>query len=261
MPPKKIQPSDTTTESDADAKLNTILAQLASMSSNMDSINRRLDKVDLLGEQLNNIEESMRNISSEHANFKTSLANNQASISSIQGSQVSMDQYNRSWSVRIMELQLSAEDEANPFRLVETVYTKVFLPILTGALSEDLIPRIPPCDQLLERAHVLPASKAGAVKPIICRFLNRDYKAVCFRLKKKYAPKTADSGAGERPRYAYPFYEDLSSAVFKKMKELQADSRVDSCWSVNGQLRYRLTGTDTVKKVSRVLEPIDNILK
>jgi hypothetical protein len=31
--------------------------------------------------------------------------------------------------------------------------------------------------------------------------------------------------------------------------------------SCHGQLRYRLTGTDTVKKVSRVLEPIDSILK
>ena len=261
MPPKKTQPSDTAADSDADTKLNTILQQLASMNNNMEAINRRLDKVDLLGEQLNNIEESMRNISTEHANFKSTLASNQATISNIQSSQVSMDQYNRSWSVRVMELQLSAEDESNPFRLVETVYNKVFLPILTGALSDDIIPRIPTCEQLLERAHVLPASKAGAIKPIICRFFNRDYKAVCFRLKKKYATKTADSGAGERPRYAFPFYEDLSSAVFRKMKEMQADSRVDSCWSVNGQLRYRLTGTDTVKKVSRVLEPIDAILK
>jgi hypothetical protein len=231
------------------------------MNNNMEAINRRLDKVDLLGEQLNNIEESMRNISTEHANFKSTLASNQVTISNIQASQVTMDQYNRSWSVRIMELQLSAEDESNPFRLVETVYNKVFLPILSGALSEDLIPRIPSCDQLLERAHVLPATKAGAIKPIICRFLNRDYKAVCFRLKKKYATMSTASGAGERPRYAFPFYEDLSSAVFRKMKELQADSRVDSCWSVNGQLRYRLTGSDAIKKVSRVLEPIDSILK
>jgi hypothetical protein len=261
MPPKKIPPGETTTEPDADTKLNTILAQLATMSSNMSAMNRRLDKVDLLGEQLSNIEESMRNISSEHAVFKATLANNQSTISTIQASQVSMDQYNRSWSVRIMELQLSEEDEANPFRLAETVYTKVFLPILTGALSEDLIPRIPTCDQLLERAHVLPASKAGAIKPIICRFLNRDYKAVCFRLKKKYATKIAAPGTGDRPRYSFPFYEDLSSAVFKKMKVIQADSGVDSCWSVNGQLRYRLTGTDTVKKVARVLEPIDSILK
>jgi hypothetical protein len=261
MPPKKIQPSDPAAESDADTKLNSILAQLASMNNNMEAINRRLDKVDLLGEQLNNIEESMRNISTEHANFKSTLASNQVTISNIQASQVSMDQYNRSWSVRIMELQLSADDESNPFRLVETVYNKVFLPILSGALSEDLIPRIPSCDQLLERAHVLPATKAGAIKPIICRFLNRDYQGVSFRLKKKYATMSATSGAGERPRYAFPFYEDLSSAVFRKMKELQADSRVDSCWSVNGQLRHRLTGSDTVKKVSRVLEPIDSILK
>jgi hypothetical protein len=116
----------------------------------------------------------MRNISSEHANFKTSLANNQASISSIQGSQVSMDQYNRSWSVRIMELQLTAEDEANPFRLVETVYNKVFLPILTGALSEDLIPRIPSCDQLYSNVPTSspplkpePSSRSSAVSSTV----------------------------------------------------------------------------------------------
>jgi hypothetical protein len=121
MPPKKIPPGETTTEPDADTKLNTILAQLATMSSNMAAMNRRLDKVDLLGEQLSNIEESMRNISTEHANFKATLATNQSTISTIQASQVSMDQYNRSWSVQIMELQLSAEDEANPFRLAETV--------------------------------------------------------------------------------------------------------------------------------------------
>jgi hypothetical protein len=262
MPPKKIPAGEASTDSDTDTKLNTILAQLASMSTNMADINRRMDKVDLLGEQLNNIEDSMRNFAAENSTIKATLASNQASISNIQASQVHMDQYNRSWSVRIMSLQLTPEDEANPFRLVETVYNKVFLPILSGALSEDLIPRIPPCEHLLERAHVLPATKAGSVKPIICRFLNRDFKAVCFRLKKKYATKTtADSGPGDKPRYAYPFYEDLSAVVFKKMKELQADSRVESCWSVNGQLRFRLTGSDTIKKVTRVLEPIDSILK
>ncbi len=66
-----------------------------------------------------------------------------------------------------MELQLSPQEEDNPFRLAEAVYSKVFLPILTGALSEDLIPKIPSCEHLLERAHVLPASKPGSIKPII----------------------------------------------------------------------------------------------
>jgi hypothetical protein len=160
-----------------------------------------------------------------------------------------------------MDLPLSPADEENPFRLAETVYDKVFLPILQGALSKDLIPRIPNCEQLLERAHVLPASKPGATKPIICRFLNRDYRAVCFRLKKEFATRAPGESSEKRPRYAHPFYEDLSAATFKKMKEIQADPRVESCWSINGQLRFRLTGSDAVKRVNHILDPLDSIIK
>jgi hypothetical protein len=252
MPPKKTLPADTDPESDP--KHCAIMAQLAAM-------NRRLDKVDLLSEQLGNIEESMKQLSAENVVIKSSLASTQNTLHTIQNTQIRMDQYNRSWSVRIMELPLAPEEEDNPFRLVEVVYTKVFLPILQGALEKDLIPRIPSCEQLLERAHVLPAPKPGSIKPIICRFLNRDYRSVCFRLKKEFATRVKGDPSDKRPRYAYPFYEDLSAATFKKMKELQADPRVDSCWSINRQLRFRLTGSDAVKRVSQIMDPIDSILK
>jgi hypothetical protein len=252
MPPKKILPVDT--DPDSDPKHCAIMAQLAAM-------NRRLDKVDLLSEQLGNIEESMKQLSAENVVIKSSLASTQNTLHTIQNTQIRMDQYNRSWSVRIMELPLAPEEEDNPFRLVEVVYTKVFLPILQGALEKDLIPRIPSCEQLLERAHVLPAPKPGSIKPIICRFLNRDYRSVCFRLKKEFATRVKGDPSDNRPRYAFPFYEDLSAATFKKMKELQADPRVDSCWSINGQLRFRLTGSDAVKRVSQIMDPIDSILK
>jgi hypothetical protein len=252
MPSKKALPVES--DADADLKHEAIMAQLASM-------NRRLDKVDLLSEQLSNIEESMRHLAAENTDIKTNLAATQTTLHTIQGNQNRMDQYNRSWSVHIMELALTPDEEANPFRLVETVYDKVFLPILRGALSKDLIPRIPSCEQLLERAHVLPAPKPGATKPIICRFLNRDYCAVCFRLKKEFATRAAQDTSDKRPRYAYPFYEDLTTATFKKMKEMQADPRVDTCWSINGQLRYKLTGSDSIKRVNQVMDPIDSILK
>jgi len=252
MPPKKTLPADTDPESDP--KHCAIMAQLAAM-------NRRLDKVDLLSEQLGNIEESMKQLSAENVVIKSSLASTQNTLHTIQNTQIRMDQYNRSWSVRVMELPLAPEEEENPFRLVEVVYTKVFLPILQGALEKDLIPRIPSCEQLLERAHVLPAPKPGTIKPIICRFLNRDYRSVCFRLKKEFATRAKGDPSDKRPRYAFPFYEDLSAATFKKMKELQADPRVDSCWSINGQLRFRLTGSDAVKRVSQIMDTIDSILK
>jgi hypothetical protein len=252
MPPKKVTPVES--ESETDHKLDAIMAQLSTM-------NRRLDKVDLLSEQLGNIEESMRNLAAENSAIKSTIASTQSTLHTIQGNQVKMDQYNRSWSVRVMELPLSPEDEANPFRLVETVYEKVFLPILKGAHDNDLIPKIPSCEQLLERAHVLPAPKPGATKPIICRFLNRDYRAVCFRLKKDYATRLPPAASDKRPRYAHPFYEDLSATTFKKMKEIQADPRVESCWSINGQLRFKLTGSDVIKRVNQVLDPIDSIIK
>ena len=147
----------------------------------------------------------------------------------------------------------------------------MFLPLLTGAKEKKIIPRIPTCEQLLERAHVLPANKAGATKPIICRFLNRDYRAICFRLKRSYATRVEPGGARggasggesreERPRFAHPFYEDLTAATFKKMKEMQADSRVESCWSINGLLRYRLAGSEQVRRVKQTLESNDAILK
>jgi hypothetical protein len=252
MPPKKTLPIDSDPESDP--KHNAIMAQLAAM-------NRRLDKVDLLSEQLGNIEESMKQLAAENTDIKSSLAATQNTLHTIQGNQIRMDQYNRSWSVRIMELPLAPEEENNPFRLVEVVYSKVFLPILQGALEKDLIPRIPSCEQLLERAHVLPAPKPGVIKPIICRFLNRDYRAVCFRLKKEFATRATGDVGDKRPRYAYPFYEDLSAATFKKMKELQADPRVESCWSINGQLRFRLSGSDVIKRVNQIMDPVETILK
>jgi len=262
MPPKR------TPEEEMNAKLNSILDQLS-------TITKRLDKVDLLSKQLSNIEGSMKTLTADNTAMKKSIESNTEAISTIQSNQNRMDQYNRSWSVRIMELPLTEEEEADPFHLVATVYEKVFLPLLTGAKEKKIIQRIPSCEQLLERAHVLPANKAGATKPIICRFLNRDYRAICFRLKKSYATRVESGGArtragasggdtGEvRPKYAFPFYEDPTAATFKKLKELQADPRVEACWSVNGLLRYRLAGSEQVKRVNHLTPSIlslNNIL-
>ena len=139
--------------SNSDAKLNLILSQLANM-------NKRLDKVDLLSEQLGNIEESMTRLSAENTTIRKAVEVNSTAIHSLQQNQNRIDQYNRSWSVRVMELPLTAEEEADPFALVDTVYEKVFLPILAGAREKNIIKRIPSCEQLLERAHVLPALKS-----------------------------------------------------------------------------------------------------
>jgi hypothetical protein len=60
----------------------------------------------------------------------------------------------------------------------------------------------------------------------------------------------------------YPFYEDLTRDNFMKLKALAADQRVSACWSIGGQLRYRLTShPDVVRRVKSVYDSVDSILE
>jgi hypothetical protein len=56
-------------------------------------------------------------------------------------------------------------------------------------------------------------------------------------------PEEGGEGAGGhegRGRFLYPLYEDLSRATFIKMRAISQDSRVKSCWTVKGQIRFIL---------------------
>jgi hypothetical protein len=70
--------------------------------------------------------------------------------------------------------------------------------------------------------------------------------------------KTSDE---PRARYAYPFHDDLTKDSFVKMKQLQGDPRVQSCWSAGGALRYKLTDCNVIRRVPSVYLSNDEILK
>jgi hypothetical protein len=55
--------------------------------------------------------------------------------------------------------------------------------------------------------------------------------------------------------------DDLTRDNYAKMKQLQGDARVHSCWSTGGTLRYRLVGSDVIKRVPSVYMANDEILK
>jgi hypothetical protein len=193
----------------------------------------------------------------------------------------SLEQYNRSWSVRILNIPLTDDEEKCPTSVRNKVYELAFLPILHGALEAGEISNIPGAEELLEVAHVLPG-KPGSNKPVIARFYNRFLRSVCLRLKKQYATKTpkrsrpsTEGAAGRRPEdeagtsarsgdeggwVAFPFFEDLTSINFSKMRAIANDSRVLSCWSVNGQLRFRLKDSTVVKKVNSVFLSVNEII-
>jgi hypothetical protein len=169
-----------------------------------------------------------------------------------------LEQHNRSWSVRIMGLPLSAAEEKSSSLVKEKVYNDVILPILEGAVKEGDIQQVPSnASAVIEMAHPLRA-KDGAIKPIIARFYSRETRSLVFRHKKSYAPKLADGP--NKGRYKYSLFEDLTALTFSKMRALAADPRVAASWSSHGQIRYRLLDDPTVRKVNSVLDPLDKIL-
>jgi hypothetical protein len=252
-----------------------MLDTVASKVSNCDTIPDHLEKMDdklsTMEEKLNEALEDNKLLKKELAEKTKTIEDLKVTVNKLQAGQNKTDQYMRSWSTRILNIPITDREERCPFAMKKLVYELAFLPILTGAYEKGTIPYIPTDDQLLEVAHVLPG-KSGTSRPIIARFKDRNFRTACLRYRKDFATRTphhtgsssgggpAENGPVGRGSYAYPFYEDLTPATFAKLKELTRDSRVQSCWTVNGQIRFKLSDSSEIKKVVSVFDPIDYIL-
>jgi len=223
-------------------------------------------KLDAYGARFDTLEKLLAVSRQENRELQKAMEKKEQEIEGLRRTANDQEQYIRSWSIRIMDLPVPfGVDSHNNEVVMRLVYETVLLPIFQGAVSNNLIPNIPSCNQVLETAHILPA-KNGATPPIIARFYSRNIKAMVFRLKKDFAPRTTSNHAGQQntrkgpARFAHPFYEDLTHHNFTKMRDLARDERVQSCWSVAGHLRYKLKGDDQVKKVKCLYDPVDIII-
>jgi hypothetical protein len=208
--------------------------------------------------KLTKMEGQLDSIVAENKELKNMVAERDSEIFSLKTQLNTIEQYNRSWSVRIMGLPLSPDEESSPDLIKKKIFSAVLKPILDGAVQAGDLPEIPPsANSILERAHVLRA-KEGSIKPIIALFYARDLRALVFKHKKTSAPK--HSSGPLKDRYKFQIYEDLTSVAFKKMRAMAADDRVVACWSAGGQLRYRLHDDTTIRRISNVFDPVDKIL-
>jgi hypothetical protein len=221
---------------------------IKSLKGELTTINNKLTKM----------ETQLDTIMAENKELKSLVAERDSEILSLRSQLNVIEQYNRSWSVRIVGLPLTPEEETSADAVKKKVFTNVLLPILEGAVAAGDLAEVPTtADRVLERAHVLRA-KEGAVKPIIARFYSRDLRALIFRHKKAFAPKHATGPL--KDRYRFLIFEDLTSSNFKKMRALAADDRVAACWSAGGQLRFRLADDPTIRRVASIFESNDKII-
>ena len=275
MPPK-AKPTETT---ETTSSLEALTASVKTMAASVEAMREQLatsnTTIGNLSTRLAHIEDLLKATQSENAALKKELADSAVESDLLKAKLNSLEQHHHSWSVRVTGLKIPAEDECDSNLVKIHLYEQFIKPILEGAVSQGILPTLPTACEIIERAHVLPA-KDKAAKPVIARFYCRDMHALILRLKKEFAPRdsarattrSSSAGAGEGPsrpaaaaRLRYQMYDDLTRINFKKMKAIGDDKRVDQCWSTNGQIKFKLVGSATVKTVKQVFDSIDNIIR
>ena len=215
-----------------------------------------------LATRLTTIESLLKDTQAENTKLKEDLLCSAQENSRLQAKLNKLEQYNRSWSIRVLGMSIPSEDETDPEKVMQHLYDRLLKPILEGAVRKGLMSSIPPVDAILETAHVLPDKMD--TKPIIARFFPRNIRSLVFRLKKEFAPMEQPAGEPTKhgtPRQKYPIYDDLTKTNFMKMQSLAADKRVLACWSVKGQLKFKCHGEDFIRKVPCAFTPTEELFK
>jgi hypothetical protein len=267
MPPKKPTTSTPAAAAAAAALHNPeeftqaeLVAKLLEVAAKVTNIDNKFDMLNKLWKETKE----------ENRILKEALQEKEREICNIRERLNEQEQYTRSWCVRVLNMKMPEADSTDPFKVMQNLYDRLLLPIFRGALEKGLIKSIPPVDQILETAHILPC-KPDTIPPIIARFYSRNIRAMVFRLKKDYAPRAAPepangtrsknpgTGAGAG-KFQYLLFEDLTRPTFNKMRALAQHDSVENCWSVSGQLRYKLKDDQTVYKVKSIFSTVDQIL-
>ena len=258
MAPSKKAASDATTVSPD------ILTQLEELKNMVASYATRFDKLD---GPLKEVKEENKKLRNDNKELKKHIEDRDKEITRLQEKFNDQEQYFRGWSVRILNVDIPEEEASMPTAIMRHVYDRVFHSILAGAKERGLIRVIPAAEEILETAHLLPA-KPGTIPPMICRFYTRNIQSLIFKLKKDFAPREESAMPAQQDKtdrfrqgkFHYPVYEDLTRVNFAKLRALAQHEKVHSCWTVNGSIRYKLKGEDTIRKVKSVSETVDKII-
>ena len=230
------------------------------LNQRLDGLLAKITALETMPARLTHLEAMLEASAVENASLRQTLVAKDKTIDGMLLKMNSLEQYNRSWSIRITGLAVTSEEEKDSSLVKRKVYDHLLLPILQGAVEQGDLTDVPPVERVLEAAHVLPAARDAKTKPIIARFFVRDTPGLIFKHKKDFAPREEATSADKPGRYVYPFFEDLTKMTFTKMRDIAAHPSVAACWSSRGQLRYKLKDNPMVKKVGCVMDTVDEIL-
>jgi hypothetical protein len=235
--------------------VGTISGQLENILEQLQKANQRLDDQE---ERFTKLEAMLNANMLENTVLKEQLLNKDNDIKLLKSKINDVEMHQRSYNIRVFNMELDGNTN-NTRNVKQQVYDKLLRPVLDGAVTKGRLDSVPPADQLLETAHILPG-KEGKTKPIICRFYDRFYRTTFLQLRREFAPKSTSTTTNRNAAYLYPTYEDMSSDMFKKMREINNNAAVKSCWAAGGILRFKLEDSDNIYRVHCIYDPVEKIV-
>ena len=242
-------------------------AKTSSAKSMEEMQEEMLAKLSILTDKISELEATLKATASENEKLHQQLASQADEIAHLRDSLNEREQYARSWSMRVLNIQIPPGQESNTPAVMGAVYQQLLLPILKGAVESKEIQDYPSCDALLENAHILPGK--GSTKPVIVRFYSRYWRSIILRHRKSSAPREelnntttrrgAEGGRERSGRMLFPFFEDLTRATFKQLQSIKSTEGVVAVWSVSGIIKFKLADDEQIYKVSSLFDTVDSL--
>jgi hypothetical protein len=227
-------------------------------------------------DQLDEILALLRTQGADIADTKKMLADSQAKVSLLEKKVTSLekevkhlkeagndrDQATKSCSVRLFGYSTTEEESASDGGKVfqSKLYEKIIKPCLNSAKANGELQSVPQFATAIHKIfRVGKSSNPARPAPIIINFTSEAIRLAVLRNKKNSlpTPQMSERDAGIR---RYMLVEDLTPANYNMVKLLHNREEVSKVWSIEGRIRFKKHGQDTIFKVKSVFDSVESIV-
>ena len=166
----------------------------------------------------------------------------------------------RLFGIPLSDEETQATDGGEAFK--KLIYDRYLKPCLNAARANGDIPTVPHASNVIAKMYRLgKPSKPSESRPppLLISFVNHDLRNAVFHHKKTCFPTPSDAEKTNGVK-RYVMVEDLTSATYKLLKELQDHTGVAKAWSIEGRIRFtRVDKPNEIVKVKSIFAHVEKI--
>jgi hypothetical protein len=194
--------------------------------------------------------------------LETKVTSLEKEVKRLKESSNDRDQATKSCSLRLFGYATSEEETASDGGRVfqNKLYDKIIKPCFNAAKANRELQTVPQFSTAINKIYrVGKSTHIARPAPIIITFASETFRMAVLKNKRTSLPTplVSERDAGIR---RYMLVEDLTPANYNMLKQLHNCDEIEKVWSIEGRIRFKKCGQNTVYKVKSVFDSVDTIL-